>query len=463
MHMIHLFDLPHQEFSVKFNKKHLDTLREIIKKRFHNIRKFIPSIQDCSSFKNNMAGSLEARVYKILTNNSYIPLDFLIKLSQLLNIDSKEIEKHVVLLANNRYAKKPISISFPFVIDNEFARICEIIRTEGYLSKDLQITLSNSDMRIINKFIDSFKIFSLKKEDFYFRLYTKIAIPNYVKKEDIHIYDVTKRRKIKNFSVRIKLLKEGKKKEIHIYDPNLGASKKKYRVIIPTRTIICTVDFSEDNPIHSYSSYIGGKGKNITSSLCVTLSSNVIGKLMHYVGEIPLGRKSHKIRLPKFILEGNRSLIGATFEEAINCDGHIEKYQIKLKSISKEYLEDWKKTLNEKFGIKSTIRKYDLVITHKENFKKMANNFVFLPEKNEKLKNMASGKIVLHPRTALQHYRSLIEQSGPLKVTELAHMTGKTTSCIKKIMKELFEKDRVDRERIDSRGTYLYMGKHLNE
>ena len=453
MQEIHLYHLPIHEFSVRLTDDYLDMIYKLIKDRFKKVRNIIPYIQNCSSIKKNIDKS--AKIYTIFAGKRYIPCDLLIRICKILNIDIEEMEKHITLLAKNKYTKKPISLKFPLTINEEFVRICEIIRTEGYISPNLQITLSNSDMRIINNYIDCFKIFSLKKRDFYFRLYTKICIPNYVKKEDIQLYDVNDGRKINNFSFRTKILKNGKKKEVHIYDSDLISFKKKYKIVIPTRIIDTEVDFSKEI-ISSSSSYIDGKGKNITSSLCVTLSNHVISKLLHYIGEIPLGKKSSIIRLPQWIQELDQKSIKAAFEEAINCDGHIERYQIKLKSISKGYLEDWKKTLDEKFGIKSTIRKHDLVITHKENFEKIVNNFAFLSEKNDKLRKMASGKKVLHPRTALTFYKSLIEKHGPIRVSELSQIAGKTKSCIKKITKELYDKGLVRREKIDGHGTFEY-------
>ena len=154
---------------------------------------------------------------------------------------------------------------------------------------------------------------------------------------------------------------------------------------------------------------------------------------------------------------GSREIIVAAFEEAINCDGCVEKHEITLKSISRGYLEDWKKVLEDRFSITSKINNnHELTITHKENFEKISDIFSFVIEKSKKIKKMSTGKKSLHPNTALKHYKTLIEEFGPITIKELANITNTTTSNVKKITKVLYDVGLVNREKIDLRGTYIY-------
>jgi len=451
---IHIWDLPKEEFTLKLKDDYLKELIKLAKNRLGNYRKLVITLREkCESFRKNTLESAEFRLNKCTKKEYFLPLSCLFEICEILNLDLEDVEKKVEFLAV-KYVKNPLKINFPIIFNEDFVIVSEIIRAEGHLWKNFRkIELANNDIRILNQFTNSLKNMGINRVKY--SLYTKITIPYNINREDIKLIDINNTGIIKNFSIRNKKLSNGTKKQLHLYDYDVHiGTVKKYKIITPNGNIICKIKIPENGKIKRNSNYFTEYKSNITSALKVIVGNIVLGKLLHFVCRVPIGKKSDKVYLPDILTRSPKSVIKKGFEVTFNCEGNVSKHALSIKSIGREYLEDWKKVLKEIFDIDSSIiqRGIKLNITHKENFRKLLNEFNFLPEERKKIEKMAEGRTILHPNTSDNFYLGKIKEQGKITSRKLAQITGRTQACTKRVLSDLFKRGLLKREEVWRQG-----------
>jgi len=460
---IHLSDLPSEEFSIKFKSNNI--LLNIVKKARENFRFHYELIEfikkRCKSLNKLTLNSAIGRLNNCINGIFYTPLDCITELCNLLEINLNSLEGEIDYLSV-KYIKNPVKIKLPFLINEDFVTISEIIRTEGFLSKNLRhIELSNSDTRILKMFMKSLKAFKINITS-KLGLYTKITVPNGITKNDLKIIDENNR-EIKGFAIRYKNTKRGLKNQIHIHDYNvLIPDKKKYKIVSSNFEINTSINIPKKGLMNYDSSFKDCIGSNITSSVKVRVNNIVLGKILNLIAEIPKGKKSNLIYLPKIIKESPKSVLKKAFEVTFNCEGNIDKYQIRIKSISNKFLNDWRNILKEQFSIDSTINANDLRITHKENFLKLYNNFEFLNEERIKIEKMTKGTLMLHPNTARSVYLTKFNELKESTIQDFSNYIRKSKGHAKKVLSKLYKEGFIDKRIILEKGIKRYQYFKLN-
>lgn len=459
---IHIWDLPKEKFSVKINQKYLKLLFQKNIDRFGNLTNLTEYLhKNCSSLNNFTFESAYYRIEQCKENKYQLPLDCFIELINICKEDIKNAEKNIELLGC-KYVKNPLNIKFPIIFDENFAIVSEAIRTEGSLSKDLRkLEIGNSDTKLLSIFKKAlFDKFKLTENNIKFSLDSQIAIPNNIKKNEITICDLTNDRKIDNFALIDKTVAHKIKRQIFITDYNVTwPDKKEYLIKFRDKQIKCKIEIPEKGAIN-YKSDFNGYENNISSVLKLKIGNIIIGKMLNHILKIQGGRKSRIIFLPDIVKYSPKIVIKKAFEITFACEGSASKNEVRVRSISKEFLMDWKNLLLDKFNIESNITNKDtqLQITRKNNFKKLLKEFNFIQHKKyEQIVKNSQVMDMLPPHTADKFYLDAIKALGGRGTNrEIAKISEKSFVAVKSHLPMLIRKGLIEKQIIERNGKCIY-------
>jgi hypothetical protein len=95
-------------------------------------------------------------------NKRFIKIENLEKICKCANILLNKTQKHVNFIKGDTYCRHSLKIKFPLVINEEWAYIAELLRTDGHIPKSLkEIEIANNDIKvleILKKFLISLGI-----------------------------------------------------------------------------------------------------------------------------------------------------------------------------------------------------------------------------------------------------------------------------------------------------------------
>jgi len=338
----------------------------------------------CKSFCNIKYESIQDRyISQWKRQKMFIPVDCAIELCKLTNISTIKLENHIKKIKHKNCPNKT-AVKFPLIYNEDLAFLGETIRVEGNIKKNLfHSNISNIDIEFIKKILTCVKNCGVNKKSLH--LYTKIEaeIP-----KNVNPIKVISENRILKFHVRHPSKSTGLKRKIGFMDKFYFGSKK-YYIIFKNRKMKLEITIPKSGKITSKSNY------KKSSSVCfITIANMTFCKLLNNLLQIPSGKKSEIIYMPKILYTSPKSVKESAINAVLAAESTIEltgkRIRIGMKSL--QYLKDIKLLLKE-FDIDANLENpTSLSITGHKNLNRIRSNFDFISlEKNNKLNALIQG------------------------------------------------------------------------
>ncbi len=425
-----LHDLPIQNLCVLLNdnlnkyliEKSADNLASETRKKFGKYKNLSLYIKDnCKCTSKISLNSVQDNYIKSWKDGkSYIPLECVILLARLLNykISIKNILKIKYKNSHNKNSINPF-----YVYDKDLAYLSEAIRVEGHIKKNsLNVFISNKNLNFIKKL--TIIINKYLREDYIYNfLSIEVDIPKDKKAKEIFS-------KNRSFRFHIRQLDNHIRNKIIFYD-KLYKDKQFYKILFEDGSTQDIKIFLDKDELKGYSSFgIAG------ASYGIQIPNMTFGLLLNSLLEIPTGRKTEIIKLPKILKESPNQIKISGVNAVLDSEGWVSKIDEKRIGIgmnSREYLYDIYQIFKEN-GISPSIQKNGyLYITSFNDLKRLNDKFSFISiKKRIRLKNILGSykRYVFRRNEGISRITKLLRDNKELTAKQLSVILNKHKDTI---------------------------------
>lgn len=374
----------------------------------------------CKSFSKIKSDSINDRyISRWKYHNMFIPVDCLIELCKLSDIPLETIENEIKKI-KYRLSPDKTSIAFPSSYNEDLAFLGEAIRVEGNIKKNLfHCSIANLDVDFVKKTLNCIEKCGIPKRSLYLYLKIEAEIP-----EESPTQVVSGGKTFK-FNIRHPSKSSGFKRKINFIDKFDFGVTKTYEIEFNDRKICLDINVPQNGKIASKSNY-----KNSSAVCSITIANMTFCKLMNSLLEIPTGKKSEIIHIPKILDLSPLTVKNSAINSVLGAESTVEVTgkRIRIGMNSEIYLKGLKKILKD-FEIDANLEKStSLSITGNENLNKILSNFDFISiDKNMKLKSiLQSYKIkTFRKNEGLRKILLILHKNGPKTAYEMSYSIGK--------------------------------------
>jgi len=137
---INLSDLP-KDFYISIDSK---IIKKIFKKASKNRKIGLPKLAKELNF---VWGSF----WRWYNNKRFIKIKNLERICNYANISVNDLQKYINLIKGDIYCRNGLKIKLPLVINEEWAYVAELLRTDGHIPKSLkEVEIANNDIGVLN-------------------------------------------------------------------------------------------------------------------------------------------------------------------------------------------------------------------------------------------------------------------------------------------------------------------------